>query len=207
MQTTLNLTWSFGVVIVLHSDNIALLITIYHLQSAEFLTHLGQTPPHCGSEDWCPCVPCEQCWTGLWWSCARSPVAPQSKHWLEKAGTSARTDSPCKTGQERIYENEPIQPQTSAHNANCKWQQNIENHLLSRSRVPAVFLMKQNRAVICWINTAKRIISQKGLEGQKQLSKTESTEYILRAFSKPEPFLYTEHCEVIVAPRAMLQRK
>lgn len=41
---------------------------------------------------------------------------------------------------------------------------NIVNHLLSRSRVPAVFLMKQNLPVICWINTAKMIISQKGLK-------------------------------------------
>lgn len=47
---------------------------------------------------------------------------------------------------------------------------NIVNHLLSRSRVPAVFLMKQNLPVICWINTAKMIISQKGLKGQKQQS-------------------------------------
>ena len=47
---------------------------------------------------------------------------------------------------------------------------NIVNHLLSRSRVPALFLMKQNLPVICWINTAKMIISQKGLKGQKQQS-------------------------------------
>lgn len=44
-------------------------------------------------------------------------------------------------------------------------------HLLSRSCVPAVFLMKQNLPRICWINTARRIISQKGLKGRKSTIK------------------------------------
>lgn len=42
------------------------------------------------------------------------------------------------------------------------------SHLLSKSRVPAIFLMKQNLPTKCWNNTLRRTISQKGLKGQKQ---------------------------------------
>lgn len=49
------------------------------------------------------------------------------------------------------------------HEGQCGAMNTVED-LLFRSRVPATFLMKQNLLVMCWTNTAKRIMSQKGLK-------------------------------------------